>query len=188
VLPLNAVENHEYITREYVANKTPSAGKEKSFRARWGEVLTKKGMAPIANVFLDHYVKLGINAMEAMFLVHLMQYKWTVEAPYPSLKTIAKKMGKSEDTVRRIARSLEKREIIKRNYRIGQTNTYNLNNLIKKLEDFLMNTKVHRGTMQQEPAPSAPVQTKEEPLRRNTNNNSFMSFAEVLREIDSNKH
>lgn len=172
-------ENIENYTKEYVS---PNVGKEMSFRARWSEALAKEGVTAIANFFLDNYAGIGLSVVEAMFIIHLFEYKWTVDQPYPSLKTIASKMGKSEDTVRRLARGLEEKELIKRNYRTGQTNTYNLNPLIKRLGNILLDAKLHRGGMQNECQPSAPMQTKEEPLRINNNNTSVKSIRDILGE------
>jgi hypothetical protein len=176
------VENTEYTTKENDKKNAPTVGRERSFRARWGETLTKKGMTAVANYFLDNYIKIGLNAIEAMFIIHLFSYKWTVDAPYPSLITIAKKMGKSIDSIRRIARGLEKKGYLIRQLRTGKTNLYNLNPLIKKLEEFQLYAKLNRESMQVEPKPSVPMQTKEEPLRINNNNSSFISIGEIMRD------
>ncbi len=176
------MENQNYIPVEYDQKKIPRPNREKSFRARWGSTLSAKGITPIANLFLNNYIKMGLNAVEAMFIIHLFSYKWTVDAPFPSLITVSIKMGKSVDTIRRLCRGLEKKGFLKRNFRTGQTSTYDLNVLIRRIEDFILCAKLNRGSLQIPAEPSAPMQTKEEPLRISTNNTSVKSIRDILRE------
>jgi|SRR5229473_2038755 hypothetical protein len=42
-----------------------------------------------------------------MFILHLMSFKWSEQAPYPSYKTLAKRMGVTDKMVRRYAAGLE---------------------------------------------------------------------------------
>lgn len=154
------MDDNEFKPNEYEQKKIPRPGRERSFRARWGSTLSARGVTPIANLFLDNYIKMGLNAMEAMFIIHLFSYKWTVDAPFPSLITISTKMGKSVDTVRRICRELEEKGFLKRNLRTGQTSTYDLNVLIKRIEDFILYAKLHRGICKMNTNPLHPCRPK----------------------------
>ena len=68
-----------------------------------------------------------------MFVVHLMQHKWGTEAPYPGYKTIAKRMGVSDKTARRLAKSLEEKKYLIREIREAQTNKFHLKRLMDAL-------------------------------------------------------
>jgi hypothetical protein len=109
--------------------KTPSA----TFAERWAPDLQRHGHTQISNFFLRHYHRLGITHGEAMFIVHLMQYKWDRQAPYPSYATIAERMGVKPKSVQRFAASLQQRGLLWREYAEGQTNTFHLDKLMAAL-------------------------------------------------------
>ena len=89
---------------------------------------------PVVDFFLDSYRKLGISNLEAMFIIHLLRFKWTAEMPYPSFKRIARMMGVSATAVRGHARRLEKKGLIKRKEQVGTTNRFDLLPLFQALE------------------------------------------------------
>jgi DNA-binding MarR family transcriptional regulator len=62
-----------------------------------------------------------------------MQYKWGAEAPYPGYKTIARKMGVSDKTARRLAKSLEDKKYLVREVRQANTNRFHLAKLMSAL-------------------------------------------------------
>jgi len=68
-----------------------------------------------------------------MFLVHLMQYKWDGDAPFPAYKTLAKRMVVSVKTARRLAKSLDEKKYLRREMRTGETNRFHLTKLMKAL-------------------------------------------------------
>jgi len=106
---------------------------------RWCPELKEGGYAPISSFFLKNYHQLkpyDLTHGEAMFVIHLMDYKWTAEAPYPAYKTIAQQMGVSVKTARRYAQSLEKKKYLERQARVGNTNLFNLQPLIGALVDL----------------------------------------------------
>jgi DNA-binding transcriptional ArsR family regulator len=99
--------------------------------------LAKRGFTPVPSVFLDHYWKMKVTPTEAMVVVHLLSYKWTPKHPYPRLRVIADKMGLTPTTVRSYLRSLEKKNLVKRIPRSGQSNEFDLNPLFAKLEEIV---------------------------------------------------
>ncbi len=70
---------------------------------------------------------------EALFVIHLMWYKWDDAPPYPSLNTLARRIGITSIYARKLARSLEEKGFLKRLPRVGSTNAYDLTQLFKKL-------------------------------------------------------
>ena len=104
---------------------------------RWTGRLAAAGWTPVSDFFLANYHRVGITHTEAMVIVHLVSFKWDRNAPFPSLKTIAKRMGITPPSVRTHLRSLENKRILLREMQIGQTNKFHLDGLFKILEDLM---------------------------------------------------
>jgi hypothetical protein len=102
----------------------------------WTPKLVKQGFVGIARTFLRQYGKLRphITHGEAMFIVHLMDYKWDAKAPFPSYKTLAGFMGVSTKQARRLAKSLEEKKYLRRDIREATTNLFYLDALFEALE------------------------------------------------------
>jgi DNA-binding MarR family transcriptional regulator len=118
----------------------PAAGKvgsKHAFVERWKhEALFKKGYIPLPVLFLHHYAELKpfpLTSGEALFVLHLMEFKWDAENPFPGYKTLAKRMGITDKMARRHAQSLEQKHYLIREIRIGQTNRFDLTPLFDAL-------------------------------------------------------
>ncbi len=113
-------------------------GKQKKypFAKKWAAELESDGHVQVSTSFLENYHRLKpypLTHGEAMFIVHLMQHKWGEAAPYPGYKTIAKRMGVSDKTARRLARSLEEKKYLVREVRQANTNLFHLAKLMAAL-------------------------------------------------------
>ncbi len=73
-----------------------------------------------------------------MVIIHLLSFKWDVNAPFPALKTIATRMGIATPSVRTHLRNLEKKDLLYREMQIGTTNRFHLQKLFLKLEELLL--------------------------------------------------
>lgn len=106
-----------------------------SVERAWGPVLSKS-FVPIATAFLENYASLQppISTGEAMFIIQLMRHKWNEDAPYPSYRRIASRMGVGEKAARRHAASLEAKGYLVRERRQSQTNLFRLEALFIALE------------------------------------------------------
>ena len=109
---------------------------------RWTPLLTKKGWTPVVNSFLDNYHRLDppMKYAEAMFVIHLVRYKWGSDKPYPSFKTLGLRMGISPQAARIIARNLQKKNYLVREFTTGETNRFNLRKLFDALEMLEMSS------------------------------------------------
>lgn len=103
---------------------------------RWGgqEALFARpeGWVGVPDSFLRLYAHLKPYALtvgEAMFVLELMSYKWSDSAPFPSYKSLAARMGVTDKMVRRYAANLEGKGYLRRQARIGSTNTFDLSPL-----------------------------------------------------------
>ena len=105
--------------------------------ARWTPHLATMGWTPVSNYFLANYHRLKISSIEAMVVIHLISYKWSAAAPYPSLAKIAKKMGLTTTSVRSHVRNLEKRRLVVRESKSGSTNRFHFDGLFEQLESLL---------------------------------------------------
>lgn len=108
--------------------------------SRWTPTLAKLGWTPISVYFLDNYHRLSppIRYVEAMLIIHLMRHKWDSNAPYPSFKTLAKRMGVSPEAARSYARCLQRNGYLVREGQIGETNRFHLNRLFTALESLVL--------------------------------------------------
>lgn len=106
------------------------------FAKKWAAELESDGHVQISTFFLENYHRLKpypLTHGEAMFIVHLMRYKWGEAAPYPGYKTIAKHMDVSDKTARRLAKSLEDKKYLVREVREANTNRFHLAKLMTAL-------------------------------------------------------
>lgn len=110
---------------------------EHSFVQRWKhKKLFDKGFVAVPARFLQLYAHLKpfpLSSGEALFILHLMEFKWDANAPFPGYKTLASRMGVSDKMARRYAQSLETKKLLRRQKRVGQTNRFDLTPLFDAL-------------------------------------------------------
>lgn len=121
-----------------VISARPSDESIRNLAARWGghHDLFGDGFVGVPETFLTHYAVLkpyALTVSEAMFVVQLMAHKWTPEPPFPSYRTLAKRMGVTAKMARRYAANLEQKGLLKREARIGGTNAFDLKPLFETL-------------------------------------------------------
>ena len=118
------------------APKPPEVN-QRSFGARWKHLdLFERGYVPVPLHFLEQYAQLKpfcLTPGEAMFVLHLMQFKWDEQAPFPGYKRIAAQMGISHKMARTHAKSLETKGLLIREMRVSQTNRFDLTPLFDAL-------------------------------------------------------
>ena len=115
-----------------------SSAKTQDFtaKARWKHPeLFDAGFVSVPTHFLELYSKLNppLTSGEALFIIQLMDFKWTKAAPFPSYNTLAKRMGLSDKAVRRHAATLESKRYLQRIQRVGATNQFDLSKLFDAL-------------------------------------------------------
>jgi DNA replication protein len=115
---------------------------------RFGDELMQDGFTAIPNLVLDHYAELGITPAEMLWTIHVWEYWWTRRDPYPSLTSIADKMGVSRRQSQRYAESLREKGFLETNVRIlggvGQsTNEYDFTPMLRAIRGHLR--VVHAG-------------------------------------------
>lgn len=108
-----------------------------SLAERWTPVISKTGFTMVPNIFLERFVELNITTSEAMLLILLVSFKWTKQAPFPSVQKLASQMGCSERNVRKLCKSLESVGYLKRISREGTSNQFDLSGPFAKLEEVI---------------------------------------------------
>jgi hypothetical protein len=108
------------------------------FSFRWGIPGMDGGFTDVPNVFFDHYSQLGMKPQEFMLILHLARYQW--ERPgsmcHPSLATVAREMGYGVRYVRKLLAGLEKRGLITRELRPGNTSLYDFSPTAKTISEM----------------------------------------------------
>jgi hypothetical protein len=137
---------------------------DRSVAIRWGghDVLLDRGFVPVVRVFFEFAAQLppkGLSPVEAMFILHLMSFKWDEGAPFPGYARLATRLGVSVPYVKKIAAALEERGFLAksrrnmRNDNVGfATNEYDLSPFFDRLAIHVMHqprrragtTKPHR--------------------------------------------
>lgn len=144
------IKEHEIADFEQNQNLSENAAEElkslggshptRSAAARWGDskALFNQGFVVVPNKFLRYYASLkpeALTAGEALFVLQLMSFKWDRELPFPSYKTIAKRMGITDKMARRYAQSLDKKGYLRRQYQQKATNRFDLTGLFDALSE-----------------------------------------------------
>jgi hypothetical protein len=111
---------------------------------RWGgrRELFDDGFVAIPSRFMEYRAAMmphRLTPTEALFIIDLMAHKWTAADPYPGYRRLAKRMGKTEGYVRKLARALEIKGFLTRVPRVGSTNEFDLEPLFKKLSEHVRN-------------------------------------------------
>ena len=141
-LSASAMENTQDLEEETEASPQVKAPR-RDVPVRWGggdgirESVRKDGFLAVPVVFLKSAASLGdygLTPTETLFVIQLMSFKWGADAPYPSYKRLADRMGISTVYARKLAREIEKKGLIKRIVKQGVTNRFDLTPLFEALE------------------------------------------------------
>lgn len=126
-----------------------------SFNDKWPEQITKFGHTQVPNLLRWGKKILKVTDSEFLVLEELISHKWGENKPYPGVKRIGARIGQSTNTVRRNLRNLEKKNLIKRVPRVGQTNEYDLSPLVNKLQEVSSHPEIKGLLFKKEEPPEA---------------------------------
>ena len=128
---------------------------------RWTQQLAKLGWTPVADFFLDNYHRMTppLKYSEAMLVIHIMRHKWDASAPYPAFKTLATRMGISPQAARILARSLQTKGYLHREFKTGETNRFHFGKLFAALETLYAKDLIAKARVTAEKGTPPPPQT-----------------------------
>jgi DNA-binding transcriptional ArsR family regulator len=159
---------------------------ESRFARRWSPAVSKAGFTPIPTSLLRKLNEYDLTHQEFLVLMHLLSYWYYNDNPsevFPSANTIAEALSMGRSTVGKHLKSLEDKNFIEREARIGSSNIYHLQGTVNAVFNYV--TRIHpphiRGGASSElnnPPSSKTSSIKEELLRRGFKNEN------INREID----
>lgn len=108
---------------------------EEHISFRWGIPWLDEKYLVTPNFFFDHYIELGVNRPEFLFVLHLARYRFESAAGVakPSLELMAKQMGYGRRQVQRMVSSLESKGWLVVTERPGKASEYNFEALARAL-------------------------------------------------------
>lgn len=104
--------------------------------AKWSELVMEDGFTAIPNLLIDHMVDLQINPLELSVIVAIERHRFFRGTAWPSNERIAELTGFSARHVSRTTNELEQRNLLKIVHRAYRSNLYELDPLVRKLEQF----------------------------------------------------
>ncbi len=111
-----------------------------SFSKKWSPAIAAHGFTSIPNLLLRQYKSLGITAPELRMIIALELHRWDDSEPFPSIATLSKLIGTTTRRARAIITSLNDKKLILRTIRDHETNSYNHDRLIFKLDQLAMSS------------------------------------------------
>lgn len=111
-----------------------------SFANRWSRAIEEHGYTSLPTLLLHKRTALNITVPEIHIILCIESFRWDKRSPYPSMGSIAKRAQRSTRATRDHISSLEKKGLIKRNYRVGISSSYNLEPLIAKLDQMAISS------------------------------------------------
>ena len=115
---------------------------DETFSFRWGIPLLDHGDTRIPNFILDNYTRAGVSRVEFLTIVHLarFQFESADACCKPSVGRVARAMGYSSRSVQRILADLEKRGLLVRHYRAGETTIYDFSGFNRAVLEVKLST------------------------------------------------
>lgn len=107
---------------------------------KWGQAVMDLGYSTIPSLVFRAQARLGLSPVQLALLLHLVDYWWKrAQMPFPSKATLAERMNLSPRQIQRHLTDLEDGSFIQRVERFAghkgqQSNEYNLNGLVRKLQ------------------------------------------------------
>lgn len=116
------------------ATKSDQPMRKRDIAERWGgdPRILSAGFVAVPSLFLQRMAQFkpySLTPAEALFVICVMAHKWDERDPFPSYKRIAGWMGKSESYARRLAKNLATKGMLRRQQRIGQSNSFDFKQL-----------------------------------------------------------
>jgi DNA-binding transcriptional ArsR family regulator len=119
----------------------PAAASQASDR-KWGKAVMTLGFSMLPSLLFRAQARLGLNPTQLALLVQLADYWWAHDRkPYPTVNTLAERLGLGPRQVRRHIEQLEKAGLVKRVERRAThagrlSNEYDLSGLVEKLKNL----------------------------------------------------
>ena len=84
----------------------PAEGRDRSFIARYGRVISQKGIAAVPQALFTHQAALALSPQQTWFVAYILGRRWTTQLPHPSLRRMAQRTGYSERQIHNLKEEL----------------------------------------------------------------------------------
>ncbi len=84
----------------------PVEGRDRSFIARYGRVISQKGIAAVPQALFTHQAALALSPQQTWFVAYILGRRWTTQLPHPSLRRMAQRTGYSERQIHNLKEEL----------------------------------------------------------------------------------
>ena len=111
------------------------------FEDKWSIDVVNRGYVQLQKCLYTCMSKqeLNITPNELAVLINIIDRCWNAgDKAFPSVKTLARNIGKSESTVKTLTKSLKKKGFISKEPRYNNSTLYGLEPLAEKLDDHLV--------------------------------------------------
>ena len=145
----------------------------------WDDVILDAGWCQIPNLLLQNQHKLYLTNDQLCTVVHVLSYKFSSEDPYPNNKTIAKRMGCTERSVRRHIAALKEHGYLVRHKRTAWSYEWDFSGLLSALRAIKATDPPDRFV----PSPPDKSVTQNKTKKKKTKKkNALRSFAKERQE------
>lgn len=98
---------------DYTSPGAPASTPYCTFSQKWGDdPFTALGHTQSPNALIEYGARIGLTLSECWMINCILKFKHTADNPYPTQARLAQIVGKDEDTVRRIIKSVEKKGLL----------------------------------------------------------------------------
>lgn len=115
---------------------------EQESQKKWGKKVMSIGFDILPSLLFKAQRRLGLTSSQLVVLLHLANHWWDANNnPWPSVTTIAERMGIQRRQVQKIMKDLETAGLVQRierraRHRGKLSNEYDLSGLVKKLKEI----------------------------------------------------
>lgn len=112
--------------------------KQLSFEERFGVTVRNFGFTQIPNIAVRHMKEIGTKPMDFTILTYLLTFP---PEDYHAISTISKAIGAHPKTVRASFLRMEKKRLIRRIYRTGEANIYDITGWVSKIQAYAISNQ-----------------------------------------------
>jgi len=112
--------------------------KQLTFEERFGVAVRNFGFTQIPNIAVRHIRELGTKPIDFTILTYLLSFP---PEDYHAISTISKAIGAHPKTVRTAFLRMEKKRMIRRIFRTGEANIYDITGWVSKIQAYAISTQ-----------------------------------------------
>lgn len=133
--------------------------KQLSFEERFGITVRDFGFTQLPNIAVRHMIEIGTKPIDFTILTYLLTFP---PEDYHAISSISLAIGAHPKTVRTAFLRMEKKRLIRRIYRIGEANIYDISGWVSKIQAYAISS--HTPTQKSVVVPTQILHT--DPLQK----------------------